>query len=168
MRNTGWILFLLVLIACKNSNDFTLKNENGGDVVFKIGENDRQMNRAIESAKESYPRFLEAFSKGDPADSCFAVKMKFPYGNNNFEHMWLSRLHFRDQTLTGILSSKPVNVKNIMQGDSVAVDTSALSDWMFVHKGRLKGGYTIKLLYRRANKADKQELKNRMPFEINE
>ena len=48
---------------------------------------------------------------------------------------------------TGVVSNSPVSTKEVALGDTVVIDNQKISDWMYLEKGVLRGGYTIRAIY---------------------
>jgi uncharacterized protein YegJ (DUF2314 family) len=155
-----------ILLSCKHKKGYIEKDVNGGDEVYNVGGDDEEMNNAIERAKTSYNEFLEAFSNPDSSSNNYSVKLKFAYGENDGEHMWLNDLHYKKDRLFGVLDSDPVNIVWRKFGDTVEVKRDSLSDWMYIEKGRLVGGFTIKALYNKMTEAEKKRFKEEVDFEF--
>src|SRR5689334_1648352 len=103
MRSYLISFLLLALISCKDNKGIVAREENGDDPVYSITGEDPEMNRAIEKARNEFPLFVQILKKGESNVSDFSVKMRFDYDGDNGEHMWLSHIHMKADSLFGIL-----------------------------------------------------------------
>ena len=80
--------------------------------------------------------------------------------------MWLNQLYFKSEQLFGVLDSDPVSVFTVKAGDSLEIQRDKVSDWMYIKNGKLVGGYTIKVLYNKMSKKEREQFKNEVGFDI--
>jgi uncharacterized protein YegJ (DUF2314 family) len=159
-----FILLLFALVGCKDrGGNMDEKNE---DNLYSTSGDDEEMNAAIQEAIRNYPLFEQAMQQPDSSLTDFAVKMKFAYGDDNIEHMWVSDLHLISGQFFGVLNNDPVNIEKIKAGDTLRVIRDKISDWMYVKNGKLQGGYTLKVIYKNMNEKEKKEFRESLPFEI--
>jgi uncharacterized protein YegJ (DUF2314 family) len=159
-----FILLLFALVGCKDrGGNMDEKNE---DNLYSTSGDDEEMNAAIQEAIRNYPLFEQAMQQPDSSLTDFAVKMKFAYGDDNAEHMWVSDLHLIGGQFFGVLNNDPVNIEKIKAGDTLRVIRDKISDWMYVKNGKLQGGYTLKVIYKNMNEKEKKEFRESLPFEI--
>ena len=166
MRAFYFLILPFVLLSCKQKKGYINKDPNGGDEVYTVASADEEMNKAVEKAKNSYDEFLAAFSKPDSSSHDYSVKLKFEYGDDNGEHMWLNDLHFKKDKLFGVLDSDPVDITWRKFGDTIEIKRDSLSDWMYIKKGHLMGGFTIKALYNKMTESEKKRFKEEVDFEF--
>ncbi len=157
------LIVLIVCLSCKETNGGLKKAENGGDNVYSVESDDKQMNAAIEKAINSYDRFLAIFDKADSNTSDFSVKLMFPYADGN-EHMWLNDIFKKRDTLYGVLDSDPMMVTSVRSGDTVAIRKDKISDWMYLHNDTLIGGYTIRVLYDKMSESERKKFRSETSF----
>jgi uncharacterized protein YegJ (DUF2314 family) len=162
------ILFIFILLgfSCKENKGYVSKEENGGDEVYSIENDDNEMNLAIEKAQRTFSQFITNLKKNDSSCSDFSVKMKFEYDENNGEHMWLSNLYFDKDSLFGVLNSDPVNVVSVKAGDTLQIISNNVSDWMYIKGRKMVGGYTVKALYNKMSDKEKEEFRQELGFKI--
>jgi len=93
--------------------------------------------------------FLSAFSHRTDDDR-FAVKARFmdDYGR---EYMWVTVTAVDGQHIYGQLDNDPATVRAIRRGQPVRVLRSGLNDWLFTKGSERVGGFTVKVLERRAS-----------------
>ncbi len=161
------VILTLVLASCSNFQPGDTGTDSisySGDVV-EVENDDKEMNKAIDNARATYPQFLSLLRSADDKES-FNVKMRFEWGEDNGEHMWLGDLYFKGEDLYGTLHSYPENIRNVTFGDTLKIFSHKISDWSYIENGFLKGGYTIKVLYSRLPEADKKQLEEDLGAKI--
>ena len=132
---------------------------------LNVLDNDKAMDEAVAHAQKSLGFFIAALQKKKASDSGFEIKKGFVDGDQ-VEHLWISDLTFDGKNFHGRINNRPLDVKNVHLGEEVTVAPRDVSDWMFVKDGKLMGGYTTRVLYRRLSPADKAEFDNKAEFEI--
>lgn len=117
--------------------------------LVSIPDDDPQLTAAVSEAHRRFDEFLVAFSHRTDADR-FAVKARFmdDYGR---EYMWLTVTAVDGQHIYGQLDNDPATVRAIRRGQPVRVLRSGLNDWLFTKGAERVGGFTVKVLERRAN-----------------
>jgi uncharacterized protein YegJ (DUF2314 family) len=169
MKLSFLIAVVCTLFACNNANNGVVFKQNEKDNTEKIAvytSEDDKMNAAIDSAKHTFPYFLQQLEK--PCEECtdFSVKMKFSFGEDNGEHIWLSDLFCNKNKLFGIIANEPENDVHVEFGDTIEVDQKALSDWMYLQEDKLIGGYTIKVIYYNSPQAERKRMENELGARI--
>ncbi len=146
-----FLISLLCLISCKESNKIERENE---PTIYGVESEDKEMNAAILKANET----LDDFNAGllNPKTESHALKVKFT-NSSGIEHMWVGNIVFKDGKYSGILNNDPEYVKEYKSGDSIDVDPSKISDWMYIENGKLFGGYTIKALRNRLSEEERKQ-----------
>ena len=155
-----------MIFSCKEKKGYISKDENNGDAAYSVTNEDEEMNKAVLEAQKTYNDFLTALKKPDSLMDDFSVKMRFDYGDNNGEHMWLAGLYFENEKLFGVLSSDPIEVKTVKSGDTLEIVRNKISDWMYLRNNKLVGGYTIRVLYNKMSEKEKEQFKGQIDFEL--
>jgi uncharacterized protein YegJ (DUF2314 family) len=162
MRIFQYSLLLIsgFFFSCNNENGIVSRQEKDGDEVFNVDAENNEMNEASEKSRRTYPYFLSELSKSkqDTSKFGFAVKMRFDYGEDGGEHMWLNQFFFREKKMFGILDNEPFNVKNIKIGDTIEIIPANISDWIYFSNDTLQGGYTVRILYKYAKPEERKEM----------
>ena len=157
---------LVILFSCNDERKgYISKDNNGGDEVYSIANDDDQMNKAVHKASASYETFLKEYNNPSSPCSDFSIKLMFPYDGGN-EHMWLNGLFYKNEKLFGVLDSDPVQVNSVKAGDTVEVKQRLVSDWMYLRNDTLVGGYTIRVLYVKMNEKEKKKFRQEVGFVI--
>lgn len=167
MRKIILVLAGWCFVGCadqKKSEFNTVAND--GDPVTTVSSENEDMNKAILEARSTYGNFLEALKNHDSLSTDFGIKQAFSYGDGNKEHMWINELYFEGEKLMGYMSSDPVNVPRVKYGDLIEVKLDSLSDWMYIQGDKLRGGFTIRVLYDHMSKEEQQQLESQIGAKI--
>ncbi len=131
---------------------------------------DKEMLMAINSAQSNFPIFLKAMEEESkrivPAFEDALVKYAFPATKHEVkvEHMFLSEIRFNGNFLSGILVSDPMYTDAVKVGQTIEIEPSRVSDWLYVINGVGTGGYTFKIIYSRFSEQEKEYYSNEPPF----
>lgn len=135
------------------------------DPVTLSADDDAEMNAAIAKAKETLPQFIDALSNPKSNQSSFSLKMAFRDAGQ-IEHMFVDAPKFSEGKFTGRLANTPQWVKGLILGQTVEGTADDVSDWMFAQDGKLVGGYVLKLQLARYSPEEREILRLRYPFVI--
>ena len=127
----------------------------GEPAIYHVDDDDAGMNEAIHKARTSLGRFDEALHSGDTSLYGFSLKEKFETPDGS-EHIWIVDVSKQGDNYLGYLGNKPNKIPSLAEGDSVTVPLDKISDWMFLDRGRLRGGYTLRLLRSRMSDQEKK------------
>lgn len=118
--------------------------------VTDVEEDDDEMNRAMELARQRFPEFLAAFRSGK--GEAYLVKARFEH-QGNVDHIWVAVESIEGTKIIGTLDHDPAFLENLSMGDRVVIETSDLNtirDWLYIDKkGNIVGGFTIPILLAR-------------------
>ena len=114
--------------------------------VFSVDQHNHAMIRAVHQARRTVGVFIQALAHPAAGQSDFEVKKPFVQ-NGVVEHLWLSEVTFKGNRFHGYVDNVPRKITGLKMGDRVSVDPDEISDWAFIQKGRLIGGYTIRVIY---------------------
>ncbi|QIH32705.1 DUF2314 domain-containing protein [Sphingobacterium sp. DR205] len=110
--------------------------------------------------------FIQAFQKPHEGYEGFALKLAFDTPDNSLEHIWVGNLSYLNGQFTGVVHNSPVSTKEVAIGDTVVVDKQKISDWMYLDKGVLRGGYTIRAMRDQLSETEKEEFNRSIDFTI--
>ncbi|MBL0744621.1 YegJ family protein [Chryseolinea lacunae] len=154
MKNTISILFIVALLAACGKSQTT---ERAGEPdVVRVEENDAGMNAATAKAIQTLDTFKTALTNNNPAYQGFSMKMRFDVPNGG-EHIWISEISYKDGQYYGVVDNLPEATTNVSLGDTVKIEKDRLSDWMFLEDGKLRGGYTIRVLRDRMSAEERKQ-----------
>ncbi len=131
---------------------------------------DKEMLEAINSAQSNFQLFVNAIDEDNrrilPVLEDALVKYAFPAtkGKVKVEHMFLSNIKIVEDHLTGVLVSEPMYTNKVKPGQTVEIDPSRVSDWLYVINGVGTGGFTFKVMYSKFSEQEKKLYGNEPPF----
>lgn len=151
---------LLLIIACMtfyscDNVDSTKVEREGEPTIYKLNDEDKQMNVAIVEAIKSLDTFKFAIISNNKNFINFALKKRFKTADGG-EHIWLSDITVKNEEYSGIVNNEPEYTNEVKLGDTVKIERENISDWMYIANGKVKGGYTIRVL---RDKMDEEEKK---------
>lgn len=125
----------------------------GNNKVINVEEDDVEMNRAMEKARESLPHFFERYANQQPGDDLFALKVKIsaPHGD---EYFWLNQLEITDSSYTGTINNTPNIVSCVREGQRYDFSHDAIKDWTYYENGTMKGNLTLYVLLDRVSEKE--------------
>jgi len=142
----------------------TVKRPGQPDVAY-VAEDDAKMTTAIATARSTVGQFVLVLEKPAAYQSDFAVKLPIRDGDT-VEHMWVTGLKFRNGRFSGTIDNEPDQVKTVHLGQSITAVQSEISDWMYVERGMLRGGYTIRALRDPLSEKERRDFDRDLPFTI--
>ena len=119
----------------------------------------------MQAARRSVDVFIAALRAPTDEQTSFSVKKPFKDGDQ-VKHIWLSDASFDGSKFHGRVNNEPVDVKNVKLDDAVVADRGEISEWLYVDKGKLVGGYTLRVLYARMSPAEKKDFDAHLGFKI--
>ena len=156
----------LAFTACqsKRSRNEIVRREGQPDYI-RFAEKDPEMDKAIQTARESVDTFIAALKAPTANRSNFAVKKSFKDGDQ-VEDIWLSDASFNGRQFSGRVDNEPADVKNVQIGQTATAAKDEISDWLYIENGKLVGGYSIRVLYSRMSLAEKSDFDAHVSFEL--
>jgi uncharacterized protein YegJ (DUF2314 family) len=111
---------------------------------------DAEMGAAVREAQQTFGEYHDALSSNRGAVEDCGVKVFFPSQQNPQagEHMWVNEVATFGDGWVGTLCNDPGWVRGLRCGQRVSFTLDRVSDWFLVAGGALRGGFTLKLLYR--------------------
>jgi uncharacterized protein YegJ (DUF2314 family) len=165
---TFLLLTSLTLAAC-DSNKSPSQNEfvqrEGQPSYVQVSEEDPEMNRAILDAQKSLDKFITVIKAPTASQNRFAIKKSFKDGKK-VEFMWLASPSFDGKKFSGRLDNEPVNVKTVKKGQIVTATKDEIADWFYIDKGKLIGGYSVRLLHSRMTAAEQKEFEANLDYKF--
>ena len=131
--------------------------------VIHLPGDDPEMAAAIAKARASLPVFWASYEAPKPSEGEHLLKVRFPYGTNNSEHIWMSEVKkLPDGRYSGRFANDPEHLSGRQFGDLVEFTEADISDWMFTRNDKIVGGETIRPLLKSMPKAEAAALRARM------
>ncbi len=163
MKYNFLLIALFVFAACKGQTASKAPEEATN--LYNTESDDPEMNAAIKTAQATFPQFEAAFKKGKYDDGTAGLKVAYNVESGT-EHIWVSDIRLKDGRFSGVIDNAPVGITSIKMGDRVDVELKKISDWMFVDKGVLRGGYTIRVIRNRMPKEEREAFDAEFPYKI--
>jgi uncharacterized protein YegJ (DUF2314 family) len=131
--------------------------------VVDVPNADPEMASAIAKARATLPVFWASYEAPKPSETGHSLKVRFPTGGNNGEHIWMADVRkLGDGVYSGRFANSPRDLPGKRQGDLVEFREAAISDWMFLRNGKIVGGETIRPMLKSLPKADADALRARL------
>jgi uncharacterized protein YegJ (DUF2314 family) len=159
-------LALLLGTRALSADENVVHRADQPDVV-RVPAEDARMSGAIAEARRSVEEFIAVFSKPAQRQRSFAVKVPVIDGAR-VEHFWVDLESYANGQFTGRIANEPLDVHNVRLADRIVVDKERISDWMYVDRGRLVGGFTIRALRAGMSEEERKMFDASLPFEITE
>lgn len=163
------ILSATLLSSC--TNNYSKADGTGLDSakhLYNVTAEDWGMNEAIATARRTIGQFDTAFARQDSTSSDFAVKKRYPTPDGSGEHMWIAVMSIEKNRYRGVVNNDAEQTLLVKYGDTVMVDKSEITDWMYVDNKFLQGGYTIREMRRELTPAERSSMDSTLPFKIKE
>jgi len=133
------------------------------ETVIDVPNGDPEMAVAIAKARASLPVFWASYEAPKPSEGGHSLKVRFPYGINNGEHIWMAEVRkLADGLYSGRFANAPVHLPGKHVGDLVSFRDADISDWMFMRNGKIVGGETIRPMFKSMPKAEAAALRARL------
>jgi uncharacterized protein YegJ (DUF2314 family) len=118
--------------------------------IIGISDDDPELQAAVAEARRRWPEFVAAFeARSSSEDDHYSVKA--PFGDDdNVEFMWVEVTAIERETIFGTLANDPANIPSLTCGDRVQISVAKLSDWIVVVDGEMTGGFSLKVIEKRA------------------
>ena len=127
-----------------------------GKETFDVAAADPEMNNAIKKAQDTLGSFWKHYRKPGKEEKDFMLKVKIEDGNG-VEHFWCGNIQVKSGTVYGELWNNPEVVKNVRYGEKIKIDADKISDWMYYRGGRIIGGFTIRVLLKYLDDAERKK-----------
>ncbi|WP_454047439.1 YegJ family protein [Chryseobacterium sp. Marseille-Q8038] len=151
-----YLLLGLIAVSCQRKDE-VVKRDNEPDIHILQGE-DHEMNTAIENAQKSLYKFKEAIQSPNPDYYNFALKERFTTGDSGGEHIWISAVQYSGDKFYGIVDGDPISTTEVKLGDTIEIDQRNITDWMYIDKNIVKGGYTTRVLRKRISQKEREQM----------
>ncbi|AZO77379.1 hypothetical protein BLM15_06980 [Bosea sp. Tri-49] len=123
--------------------------------VVDFRSSDREMNRAIEQARNTLPDFVALYRSGK--GERHAVKVAIPYDRGR-EHIWMNLTAVEGDVFVGKIANDPVHLDNLNRGDGYRAGSAMVSDWNYMSGGQMYGSYTTRVAIKKLTPTQVREL----------
>lgn len=154
-----------MLMAACSSRQNERNNKRTTDNLYSTDKSDQLMNQAMEIARKTFPKFDSAFESGKYDKDKFSIKVKFSHSDGN-EYIWLTDISKTGGHYWGVVSDTPRMTKEVKLGDRPEINDNDVVDWLYGKDSILHGGFTLRLIYSRMSKKERDEEKTSFPYRI--
>ena len=152
-----------LLTGCESTSKEVGWNEQ--TQIYNTPKVDPEMLAAQQQSRATINDFITALNSGDTANYNFAVKYGFVEGTER-EFMWIGQLSAQGDSLHGVLDNEPDYIHNVQGGQRVVIHKDSIADWNYTRKGRLIGGYSIRLIRSRMTPAEQAEFDESVSWKL--
>jgi uncharacterized protein YegJ (DUF2314 family) len=131
--------------------------------IVDVPTSDPVMAAAIVKARATLPEFWASYENPKDSESGHSLKVRFPTGGKNGEHIWMADVKKLGAGLySGRFANAPRDLPGRREGDLVEFTEASISDWMFLRNGKIVGGETIRPMLKSLPKRDADALRARL------
>ena len=134
--------------------------------TYSVTAEDASMNSAINKAKETITQFDIAFKSDNHYYTDFAVKKRYKTMDGGGEHMWIAVINLGDGNYKGFVNNDAEKTTEVKYGDTVIVRKDEITDWMYLDKNVLRGGYTIREVRNRMDNKERSKMDKDLGYKI--
>lgn len=167
MRYPALLIAFFILSCNSKTQQKQIVGKDSTNIII-VDQDDKEMEAAINTAQSSLPKFDSALFSNNPAYNSFSLKVRFAYGNNNGEHIWLKDITKKQGEYVGIVNNEPEYVPNLKLDDTIKVNKKDISDWMYFDNDILRGGFTMRLLRERMTPKERAEFDSSISYKIDD
>lgn len=157
MKKNRLILSFIMLILVFLTGCLGVKDD---DTVINVSSDDKEMNTAIEEARESLSHYWSVFDNPEEGESDFALKVKIEDGNGSSEHFWVVDIYKENGKIYGAISNEPQLVNNVEFGEKIEIIEDNISDWSYFKDNKMYGAFTTRVLLKYLSDEEAQEIKD--------
>ncbi|SFK19984.1 YegJ family protein [Caulobacter sp. UNC279MFTsu5.1] len=126
------------------------------DQIVNFGADDAEMNAAIAAARKTLPVFWNHLRTKPGEPSSLKVGLAT---SNGHEHIWVSDIEAKGDTITGRLANDPDNLPGLKLGSPVTFTRAQISDWAYEKNGKLYGHYTTRIVIKHIDPAEAAQVR---------
>jgi len=126
---------------------------------------DLEMEAAFQQARDSLDSFIQKIGSSHPDRTLVAVKVRFVLPDSSTQDLWVDRVTYKDGSFHGTMGDDIPSLK-LGIDDKITINRNTIVDWMIVEDGKLIGGYTIRLAYKRMSPEQKERFLETVHYSI--
>jgi uncharacterized protein YegJ (DUF2314 family) len=126
---------------------------------------DLEMEAAFQQARDSLDSFIQKLGSSHPDRTLVAVKVRFVLPDSSTQDLWVDRVTYKDGSFHGTMGDDIPSLK-LGIDDKITINRNTIVDWMIVEDGKLIGGYTIRLAYKRMSPEQKERFLETVHYSI--
>jgi uncharacterized protein YegJ (DUF2314 family) len=164
------LLLLPLFVSCSNPSTQNTGNERLGldtaTDMYAVTAEDSPMNAAIIKAQRSIDAFDKALKAHPATYTDFAVKKRYNTADDGGEHMWIGGISIENGHYRGTVNNDAEKTTEVKYGDTVTVRRDEITDWMYLDRNVLRGGYTIRVIRDKMTKEERAKMDSELGFKI--
>lgn len=126
---------------------------------------DLEMEAAFQQARDSLDSFIQKIGSSHPDRTLVAVKVRFVLPDSSTQDLWVDRVTYKDGSFHGTMGDDIPSLK-LSIDNKITIKRQDIVDWMIVQDGKLIGGYTIRLAYKRMSPEQKERFLETVHYSI--
>ena len=156
--------FAEILDAARRAGLTPSETAKQGSLLY-LALNDPLISAAVQSARDSLPRFLALARRPGPAMERFAVKIAL-LGDGGPEYLWISPFAHVGDRFIGQVNSTTSTFARLEKGNSITFGRHDIVDWMYVDAGVMRGNHSARAILKAALPRDRAAFKRRFGLEF--
>jgi uncharacterized protein YegJ (DUF2314 family) len=128
-------------------------------------DSDMEMEAAFQHARNSLDAFIQRIDTPHPNRTLVAVKVRFVLPDSSTQDLWVDQITYKDGSFHGTMGDDIPTLK-LSVDDKITIPRKDIVDWMIVEDGKLIGGYTIRLAYKRMTPEQKEQFLKSINYSI--
>lgn len=162
------ILLFVTTINAQVKNRIERNDKNASTKVYRVQNQDLEMEEAINLAKLTFHEFEAALKSENTNFANFLIKKGFE-SDKGEEYLWISNIMINKNknNYVGIVANEPLYTKVVKAGDIVEISNEDVGDWMYLENNVVKGGYTLKLLRSRMSEKERNQFDRESHLKFN-
>lgn len=128
-------------------------------------DSDLEMEAAFQKARDTLDSFIQKLGTSHPDRTLVALKVRFVLPDGSSQDMWVDRISYQAGSFHGIMGDDIPSLK-LSIDDKITIKRNTIVDWMIVEDGKLIGGYTIRLAFRRMSPEQKERFLETVHYSI--
>jgi uncharacterized protein YegJ (DUF2314 family) len=164
------LIILSVCLSCSNNSSNHLGSDKLGfdssANIYAVTAEDSSMNSAIAKARKTIDKFDRALKTNNSAYTDFAVKKRYETPDDGGEHMWVIGITIVNGNYKGFVNNDAEKTTEVKYGDTVIVQKDEITDWMYLDKNVLRGGYTIREMRNKLSKDERIKMDKKLGLKI--
>jgi uncharacterized protein YegJ (DUF2314 family) len=126
---------------------------------------DPEMEEAFRQARDTLESFIQKIGTTHPDRTLVAVKVHFVLPDDSSQDIWVDQITYQNGSFHGVMGDDIPTLK-LSVDEKIRIDPKDIVDWMIVEDGKLIGGYTIRLAYKRMTPAQKERFLETVNYSV--
>lgn len=115
---------------------------------MKAPNEEAQMNAAIERARKTLPLFWAKLAKPGEGEDGFELQVKMQDSGNS-SYFWVTDIERKGEAILGTVANTQGPNASLPLRQRIQIEPDRISDWKYMHNGKIAGDETLRLLMSR-------------------